>query len=184
MTSDHQAAASGRQSARRVPGVAQRLRPQAGSAAVPGAGRCAAAAGLRQAALQAAAAPAGPSFAAARVPFPFRVPAAALRQAEAAAQVVWPNVEPLAVAAQPDAEVAAVEARPGVAVGAEVVQSDAAVVAEPGAVAAPGAQGAPAADPLVAVACLSLPPFAAPPRSVSTARAMGLSTVAWPTMQS
>jgi len=89
-------------------------------------------------------------------------------------QVVWPHAEAVAGAAQPDAEAVAEEARPGAV--AVVVQPDAEVAAaEPGAVEAPGEQGAPAADPLVAVACLSLPPFAAPPRSMSTARATGRS---------
>lgn len=83
------------------------------------------------------------SFAAVRVPIPFRAPAVAQRPAAAlAVQEVSPNAGPRVAAAQPDAGAAAAVAQPDAEVAAEVVRPDVVAVeaVQPGAVAAEAAR--------------------------------------------
>jgi hypothetical protein len=89
-----------------------------------------------------------------------------------------PDVAAAAVVAQLDAGVAAAAAQPGVvAEEAGAAGLAAAVVQE--------APGVPAAErPSGAAAWPSLPPFVAQPRLALPGRAMGCSSVAWPTGQS
>jgi hypothetical protein len=147
-----------------------------------------------------------PSFAAVRARILARVPAAR-RSGETAERVAWPNAAAAegaawvarlnaaegVAAARPDAEAAVaqpgvaeaeVAVQPGVAEAA-AVQPDEVAGAELGAAEEPAAPGGPAVErPSGAAAWPSLPPFAARPRSMLTARAMGCSSVAWPTGQS
>ena len=129
--------------------------------------------------------PAASSSVAVRARVLARVPAGVRRPAEMAAWGAVPHAARAAVAAQPDAEAVAEVVRPDAAVAAEAepdVAAEAAAldVAAAGAAAPRAVPGGPAAArPSEAVVWLSLLPFA-PRRSMSTARAMGCSSVAWP----
>jgi hypothetical protein len=144
---------------------------------------------LPEASRAAAAQPAVSSFAAVRAPIPVHAPAAARRPAvELAAQVASPNAEEAVGAAQPDVAAAVEVAQPDAGVAEAAVQPGA-VAEEAGAELAAAAvqevPGGPAAEPPSgAAAWPSLPPFVAPPRLKPTVRAMGWSSVAWPTGQS
>jgi hypothetical protein len=170
--------------------LAARLR--VGLAAVPAAGRCAEPVGLRRVAPEAAAQPAVSPFAAVRVRILARVPAARRPAAETAVRVAWPNAEQPVEAARPDAEAAAEVARPDVA-AVEAAAQPGAVAEEAGAELAaaavqevPGepAEELPSGAPAWAFRQDPLPPFVAQPRLALSARAMGSSSVAWPTGQS
>ena len=91
--------------------------------------------------------------------------------------VARPDVAAAVAVAQLDAGVAAAAAQPGVVAEVAGAGLAAAVVQE--------APGVPAAErPSGAAAWLSLPPFVAQPRLALPGRAMGCSSVAWPTGQS
>jgi hypothetical protein len=177
---------------------AERLRV---ALAAQAAGRCAEP-GLRPVALlraQKAAPQAVWSFVGVRARVLARAPGVR-RPAETAAWEASPNAVQGVGAARPDAAAAAVVAQLDAGVAAAAAQRDAGVAeaaAQPGVVAeeagAAGlaaavvqeAPGVPAAErPSGAAAWPSLPPFVAQPRLALPGRAMGCSSVAWPTGQS
>lgn len=153
---------------------------------VPVVGPRAEAAGLPQAA-QKAAVKAVPPSAAARVPFPVRAPEAAQRvQPEASARQARGLLRAARHEAQPGvAEVAAPTDAGVAAEEAEAAEPDVAVVAE---VELPVVPAEPPSGPPSAAAWVfrqgRVLPWPAPPRLATTARAMELSPVAWPSERS